>query len=190
MTFPKPTFAISTPCTIHFECMESGPNYSTRVRRITGILRRARVKIFIVAYGSFWFGFSGFSSNLSGHHETKIAKRIWSSRSKYSNFYVEHRLPMTDEGVLNRFRTFRAVKLQPIWSYRYERRLIFRRKRASFQFSETLGRDSFTFVRLHDKTHVLRTRVDLCYHRNPFPKCVGEVFNHLSVQTSFLRIYV
>ena len=31
---------------------------------------------------------------------------------------------MTNEGVLNRFRTFRAVKLQPIWSYRYERRLI------------------------------------------------------------------
>jgi hypothetical protein len=35
---------------------------------------------------------------------------------------------MTNEGVLNRFRIFpcifRAVKLQPIWSYRYERRLI------------------------------------------------------------------
>ena len=32
---------------------------------------------------------------------------------------------MTNEGPLNRFRTFRAFKLQPIWSYRYERRLIF-----------------------------------------------------------------
>ena len=31
---------------------------------------------------------------------------------------------MTNEDVLNRFRTFRAVKLQPVWSYRYERCLI------------------------------------------------------------------
>ena len=124
MTISKSTFAPSTPCTIHFECLESGPNDSTRVRRLTGILRRARVKIFILAYGSFWFQLSGFSSNLTGHHETKTAKPIWSCRSKYSNFYVKPRLPMTNEDVLNRFRTFRAVKLQPVWSYRYERCLI------------------------------------------------------------------
>jgi hypothetical protein len=105
----------------HFECLESGPNDSTRVRRLTGILRRARVKIFILAYGSFWFKLSEFSSNLTGHHETKTAKPIWGCRSKYSNFYVKPRLPMTNEDVLNRFRTFRAVKLQPVWSYRYER---------------------------------------------------------------------
>ena len=124
MSISKSTFAPSTPCTIHFECLESGPNDSTRVRRLTGILRRARVKIFILAYGSFWFQLSEFSSNLTGHHETKIAKPIWSCRSKYSNFYFKPRLPMTNEDVLNRFRTFRAVKLQPVWSYRYERCLI------------------------------------------------------------------
>ena len=124
MSISKSTFAPSTPCTIHFECLESGPNDSTRVRRLTGILRRARVKIFILAYGSFWFQLSEFSSNLTGHHETKTAKPIWGCRSKYSNFYFKPRLPMTNEGVLNRFRTFRAVKLQPIWPYRCERRLI------------------------------------------------------------------
>ena len=124
MTISKPTFAPSTPCTIHFECLESGPNDSTRVCRLTGILRRARVKIFILAYRSFWFQLSGFSSNLTGHHETKTVKPIWSCRSKYSNFYFKPRLPMTNDDVLNRFRTFRAVRLQPIWSYRYERRLI------------------------------------------------------------------
>jgi hypothetical protein len=32
-----------------------------RVRRLTGILRRARVTIFIVAYGNFLFQLSGFS---------------------------------------------------------------------------------------------------------------------------------
>jgi len=124
MSISKSTFAPSTLCTIHFECLESGPNDSTRVRRLTGILRRARVKIFILAYGSFWFQLSEFSSNLTGHHEIKTAKRIWSCRSKYSNFYVKPRLPMTNEDVLNRFRTFRAVKLQPVWSYMYERCLI------------------------------------------------------------------
>jgi hypothetical protein len=126
MTISKPTFAPSTPCTstIHFEYLESGPNDSIRVRRLTGILRRARVKIFILAYRSFWFQLSGFSSNLTGHHEIKTAKQIWSHGSKYSNLYFKPRLPMTNEGVPNRFRTFRAVKLQPIWSYRYERRLI------------------------------------------------------------------
>jgi hypothetical protein len=117
----------STPCTIHFEGLESGPNDSTRVRRLTGILRRAHLKIFIPANGSFWFQLRRFSSNLTGHHETKTAKPIWSCRSKYSNFYVKSRLytSMTDEDSLNRFRTFRAVKLQPVcWSYRYERWLI------------------------------------------------------------------
>ena len=121
MTISKATFAPSIPCTIHFECLESGPNDSTRVRRLTGVLRRARVEIFILAYVSFWFQLSGFSSNLTGHYETKTAQPIWSCRSKYSNFYFKPRLPMTNEDVLNRFRTFRAVKLQPVWSYRYER---------------------------------------------------------------------
>jgi hypothetical protein len=88
----KATFAPSGPCTIHFECLESGQNGSTRVRRLTCILRRAHVKIIVLAYGSFWFQLSGFSSYLTGlygHHETKAAKPIWSCRSKYSNFYFK-----------------------------------------------------------------------------------------------------
>jgi hypothetical protein len=89
MTISKATFAPSTPFTIHLECLESCPNDSTRVRRLTSILRRARVTIFILAYGSFWFELSGFSSNLTGHHETKTAKPIWSCWWKYSNFYVK-----------------------------------------------------------------------------------------------------
>ena len=124
LTTSKPTFAPwfapSIPCIIHFGCLESGPNDSTRVRRLTGILRRARVKIFVLSYGSFWLQLSGFSSNLIGHHETKTEKPIWSCRSKYSTFYFKPRPPMTNEDVLNRFRTFRAVKLQPVWSYRCE----------------------------------------------------------------------
>jgi hypothetical protein len=124
MTISKTMFAPSTPYKIYFEFLKSGPNDSTRVRRFTGILRRARVKIFIVAYRSFWYQISVFSSDLTGHHETKTAKPIWSCRSKYSNFYVKPRPPMSTEDVLNRFRTFRAVKLQPVWLYRYERCLI------------------------------------------------------------------
>ena len=113
MTISKPSFPPSTPCTIHFECMESGPNGSTRVRRLTAILRRARVKIFILAFGSFWFQLSGFSSNVTGHHETKNAKPIWSCRSKNIQAFISNliRIHMTNEDVLNRFRTFRAVKL-------------------------------------------------------------------------------
>ena len=145
---------------------------------------------------SFWSQLSEFSSNLTGHHETKTAKRIWSCKSKYSNFYVKPRLPMTNEDVLDRFRTFRAVKLQPVLSYRYERRH-FRsdehvikggKSRASNSRRLWGGVVSFLFVS-RTKTRVLhvRTRVDLCYHRGPFPACVGKVFKHISVQKLFLR---
>ena len=89
MTISKSTFGPSTPSTIHFECLESGPNESDRVRRLTAILRRARVKIFFLAYWSFWFQLSWFSRNLTGHHETKTAKPIWSYKSKYSNLYFK-----------------------------------------------------------------------------------------------------
>jgi hypothetical protein len=116
MTISKPTFAASITCTIYFECLEIGPNDSTRVRRLIGILRRARVKIFIIAYVSFWFQLFGFSSNLTGHHETKTAKPM-ELQIKIFKLFVKPRPPMTNEDVLNRFRTFRAVKLQPVWSY-------------------------------------------------------------------------
>ena len=119
MNISKATFSPSTPCTIYFECLESGPNDSTWVRRLTGILRGARIKIFIPAYGSFWFRLSEFSSNLTGHHETKTAKPISICRSKYSNMSNLGHLCiiMTNEDVLNGFCTFRAVKLQPVWSF-------------------------------------------------------------------------
>jgi hypothetical protein len=60
MTISKPTFAPSEPYTTHFECLESGPNDLTRVRRLTGMLRRARVEIFILAYGSCGSNFPNF----------------------------------------------------------------------------------------------------------------------------------
>ena len=186
MTISTPTFGSSTPCIIHFECLESGPNDSTRVRRLTGVLRRARVKIFILAYGSFLLQLSEFSSNLTVHHEIKTAKRIWSCRSKYSNFYGKPRLPMTNEDVLNRFRTFRAVKLQPVWSYMCERRLtrpdehvIKGGKGRASNFRRLWGGIVSLLFVSRTKTRVLRTRDDLCYHCGPFPACVCKVFNHL-----------
>ena len=188
MTISKPTFAPSTPFILHFECLESGPNDSTRVRRLTGIFRLARVKIFIVVYVCFWFQLSEFSSNLTGHHEIKTAKWIRSCRSKYSNFYFKPRLPMTNEDVLNRFRTFRAVKLQPVWSYRCERRLtrpdehvIKGGKGRASNFRRLWGGIVSLLFVSRTKTRVLRTRDDLCYHCGPFPACVCKVFNHLLV---------
>jgi hypothetical protein len=90
MTISKATSETSNPCTIHFDCTESGPNGSTRVRRLTCILWRARAKIFILAFGSFWFELFGFSS--------KTEKPIWSCRLKYSNCYIKPRVPITTEG--------------------------------------------------------------------------------------------
>ena len=103
MSISKATFAPSILCTIHFECMESGPNDSTRVRRLTGVLRRARIEIFILANVSFWLQLSELSSNLTGYYETKTVQPIWSCRSKYSNFYFKPRLPMTIVAVLPKF---------------------------------------------------------------------------------------
>ena len=145
---------------------------------------------------AFWFQFSGFSSNLTRHHETKTAKPIWSSRSKYSNFYFKPRLPMTNEDFLNRFHTFRAVKLQPVWSYRCERCLISRNehfmKEGHVQASNFRWVWEGIFLLLFvssTKTRLLRTRVDLCYYCGPFPAYVGEVFKHVCVQTLFLRTF-
>jgi hypothetical protein len=147
MTIPKPMFAPSKPGTIHFECLESGPNDSTRVRQLTGILRRARVKIFILAYGSFWSKLFEFSSNLTGHHETKNANPIWSCRSKYSNFYDKPRLPTTNEDHgrpesiphLPSSQTPASLVIQVRTSVYFRgRTYLNRRPRASFQFLETL----------------------------------------------------
>ena len=46
---------------IKFRALEMGLLFSARVRRLTGMLRRARVTIFIVAYGKFQSQLSGFS---------------------------------------------------------------------------------------------------------------------------------
>jgi hypothetical protein len=146
MTISKPTYLPRTPCTTHCESLENGPNDSTRVRRLTCILRRARVEIFIVVYVGFWLQLSEFSSNLTGHHETKTAKRIWSCRSKYSNFYVKPRLPMTNEDVLDRFlhlpsrQTPASFVIQVRTSpFSIRRTCHNRRKSACFQPSPTRG---------------------------------------------------
>ena len=99
---------------------------------------------------------------------------------------------MTNEDVLNRFRTFRAVKLQLVWSYRYERCLISQIEHVkkgghgkAYNFRQLWeGIFSLLFVS-RTKTRVLRTRVDLCYHCGPFPAYVGEVFEHIIVQTLY-----
>ena len=120
---------------------------------------------------------------------------------KYSNFYVKPRLPMTNEGVLDRFRAFRPVKLQPIWSYRCKRRLISQNEHWKNEatsnlpifgnFGSPLCWDNCTSVSLQDKNSVATDsgRPLLLYHCRPFPACVSEVFNHLSIRTSFLRTY-
>ena len=76
---------------------------------------------------------------------------------------------MTNEDVLDRFVAFRAVKLQPVWSYRYERCLISPNEHVmkgrpwqAPNFRELWeGIFSLLFVS-RTKTQVLRTRVDLC----------------------------
>ena len=103
---------------------------------------------------------------------------------------------MTNKDVLNRFRTFRAVKLQPVWSYRYERCLISQNehfmKEGHVQASNfrQLWEGIFPLLFVsRTKTRVLRTRVDLYYYCGPFPACVGELFQYLWVQTLFLKTF-
>ena len=144
--------------------------------------------------GVFGSNFPDFRAIWLGTTKPKLQNRYGAADQKYSNFYVKPRLPMTNEDVLDRFRTFRAVKLQPVLSYRYERRH-FRsdehvikggKSRASNSRRLWGGVVSFLFVS-RTKTRVLRTREDLCYHCGPFPACVGIVFNHLLVWMSFSR---
>jgi hypothetical protein len=143
--------------------------------------------------GAFGFNFPIFSSNLTGHHDTKTAKPIWSCRSKN----IETFLSNLGYLWLTRASWIDSLPSEPSASCQSghigtnvapsPRTTINRRKRASFQFSVTLGGHSFTSVRFQDETRVLRTRFDLCYHCGPFPAFVCEVFNNLSVQTLFLR---
>jgi hypothetical protein len=101
---------------------------------------------------------------------------------------------MTNEDVLNRFRTFQAVKLQRVWPYMYERCLISpkrtsnkMRKLASWKFWQ-LWEGIFLLMSVSEtKPRVLRPRVDLCYQGGPFPARVGKVFKQILVQTLFSR---
>jgi hypothetical protein len=128
----------------------------TRVRRLTGILRCARVRIFIPAYVSFWFQLSGFSSNLTGHHETKTAKPIWSCRSKYSNFFFQPRLwskrkswidsaPSEPSNPSQSSNTGTNVASFP------RTNMSWKEGTGGFEFLVTLGGDIFTSGRLQDK---------------------------------------
>ena len=121
MTISKATFAPSTPCTIYFECLQSGPNDSTRVRPITGILRHARVKIFILVMGAFGPTFRIFEQfdREPRNQNCKIDMELQIKTLKMFMSNLRYLVSMTKEDVLNRFRTFRGVKLQPVWSYRY-----------------------------------------------------------------------
>ena len=57
----KPPFDQKPTPPINFWTLEMGLSCSARVRRLTGILRRAHVTIFIVDYGDFQSQLSGFS---------------------------------------------------------------------------------------------------------------------------------
>ena len=57
----KPPFDQKPTPPINFWTLEIGLSCSARVRRLTGILRRAHVTIFIVDYGDFQSQLSGFS---------------------------------------------------------------------------------------------------------------------------------
>ena len=57
----KPPFDQKPTPPINFWTLKMGLSCSARVRRLTGILRRAHVTIFIVAYGNFRSQLSGFS---------------------------------------------------------------------------------------------------------------------------------
>ena len=57
----KPPFVQKPTPSINFWTLEMGLSCSARVRRLTGILRRAHVMIFFVAYGNFRSQLSGFS---------------------------------------------------------------------------------------------------------------------------------
>jgi hypothetical protein len=57
----KLPFAQKPTPAINFSILKIGLSCSTRVRHLTGILRRAHVTIFIVDYGDFQSQLSGFS---------------------------------------------------------------------------------------------------------------------------------
>jgi hypothetical protein len=152
MTISKPTFGPSTPCTMHFECLESGPNDSTRVRRLTGILRRALVKIFILAYGSFWVQLSGFSSNLTAWApRNQNCKTMCKTDMELQIKNARRGRPESIPNLPSRQTPSNLVMELRTSPHFPERTYIKRGKRASFQFSATLGGGIFTSVRLHDE---------------------------------------
>jgi hypothetical protein len=96
---------------------------------------------------------------------------------------------MTNEDALNRFRTFRAVKLQSVCSYRCERRhfrsdehVIKGGKERASNFRRLWGGVVSFLSVSRTKTRVLRTRFDLCYHFGQFPASVGKNVKHISVK--------
>ena len=117
----------NTPCSfffLSFGCRESGPNDSTRVRRHTGIIRRTRVKIFIQLMGAFGSNFPNFRAIWLGTTEPKLQNVYEAADQNIRTFTSKPRLPMTNREVLNRFRTFAAVKLHSVLSIRARRRPI------------------------------------------------------------------
>jgi hypothetical protein len=170
--------------------MESGPNDSTRVRRLTGIFRRARVEIFIVVYVRFWLQLSEFSSNLTGHHETKQQNGYGAVDQNIQTF-------MSNLGYLWLTRTswIDSAPSEPSNSSQFwhtcttvAREHVIKGGKSRASNSRRLWEGIISLLLVsRTKTRVLRTRVDLCYHCGPCPACVGKVFSHLLIQSSFSR---
>jgi hypothetical protein len=72
MTISKPTFAPIKKFYVVKKRVLSGANDSTRVRRHTGIIRRARVKIFISLMGAFGSNFPDFRAIWLGTTKPKL----------------------------------------------------------------------------------------------------------------------
>jgi hypothetical protein len=211
ITISKATFAPSKPCTIHFECLESGPNDSTRVRRFKGILRRARVKIFIVAYmGAFGSHFPEFRAIWLSTTKPKLQNHepICSPRSKYSNFYFKPLeatyICMTTWGrresiphIPSRQTPASLIIQVRTLPHLPERTCKEKRTRSTLQFSQSLCGDSFTIILFVSRTNtrVLLTWGDLCYHCGPSPAWSIQTFlkNKNVVFANiwgYLRVYI
>ena len=90
--------------------------------------------------------------------QIKIFKLLFQTYPDRSSPRLPMTMPMTNEDVLDRFRTFQAVKLQPVLSYRYERRhfrsdehVITGGKSRVSNSRRLLGGGSFISVRLQDE---------------------------------------
>jgi hypothetical protein len=145
---PRQRNSRRNPCTIHFECLKKWSkwlNSSSSTHKYTSTRSCWNI------YPSLWellVPTFRFSSNLTGHHETKTAKPVWRCRSKYSIFIL-------NLGYLWLTRVSWLPHLPSRWTpatlviqvrtlpHSPKRTFIKRRTRASFQISASTNVDSF-----------------------------------------------